>query len=145
MDQRKINQIPLDIKKSSIFENNKKFISKILDTLNLISFWKNMYTWIYIFFNIFLISIYSILLYNYYNKIDSKIPIFLLNNNFNLYPKIFIFIPLIFLVFDFAIFLYLSYKSYYKIKSLYFMSNTLGLIINTLIVLDIYKILQIVI
>ena len=143
MDYKKVNQIPLEIKNSSVFESNKKKLSKIIDNIRLISFWKNLYTWIYISINLLFISIYIYFIFNFYPSLNNRIPLLLLNNNFKLYPKFLFFVPLFFLIFCFLILFYISYKAYYKIKSMYFLTNTLGLIINLLIILDIYKILQI--
>jgi hypothetical protein len=39
--------------------------------------------------------------------------------------------------------LYISYKMYYKTRVLCFLANTLGLMINFLIFIDIYKIIQV--
>jgi hypothetical protein len=145
MNYGKIDQIPLDIKNSSIIENNRKTFSNIIDQLMLISFWKNFYTWIYISLNLLFIIIYTFFTIYYYPLLSNKIPLLLLNNNFTLYPKIVFFIPLIFLISCFLVLFYISYKTYYKLKRMYFLVNTLGLVVNFLIILDIYKILQIVI
>ncbi len=142
MEYKKLNQIPLNIKKESLLLKNKNFINNYVEQIKNISFWKNFFTWFYLFINLFLIINYIILLIIYYSHLPGNIPIIFFNNKFVLYPKVSLFLILSVLIFGYFLFFYTSYKTYYKVKGMYFLSHFLGIAFIFFTVLDVYKIIQ---
>jgi hypothetical protein len=143
MDKRKINQIPLDIKKPSFIEDNSNIFKRNIEKLSLISFWRSLYNWVFIIINTFLI-IFSIFIITYnLTRISSKILLISQNNNAIFYSKYLLLLFPMIIIFITINTLYISYKMYYKTRGLCFLANTLGLSVNFLIFLDIYKLIQI--